>query len=117
MNIEITEQKTNGVILQAQSEDGRYQWSSLQAGVHDTVTGRRIHQMAYLKRPGEGFGSDPLPEDVAADVRAFYEALDPLVEARRQAADHARIEQEAAEIDECEALQRKMGGHMAPEDR
>lgn len=118
MKITITEQLSNGTIIQAQSGDGRYQWFSGQEGhIHDTLDGRSIYQMAYLKRPDEGFGSDPLPEDVAADVSAFWLELRPLVEGHREAAERARIDREASAINDREALQRKMDGYMEPEDR
>lgn len=116
MNIEITEQISNGIIIQAQSEDGRYQWFSGQPGyLNDTVNGRAIYQMAYLKR--DGFGSDPLPDDVADDARAFWAVLNPLVESRRQAADDARIDRDATEIDKREAFLDRMDSYMDPEDR
>lgn len=117
MKIEITEQKSNGVILRAQSQCGRYEWFFLKAGIYDTVAGRCIHQMAYIKPPGEGFGSDPLPDDVAEGVREFLAALRPLVESRHQAAEEARIDKEAAEIDKREALLDRMDSYMDPEDR
>ncbi|WP_110647590.1 hypothetical protein [Salinicola peritrichatus] len=118
MNIVITKQLPNGVIIQAQSHDGRYQWFSGQDGyIRDTLDGRSIYQMAYLKRAGEGFGSDPLPDGVANDVRAFWASLNPLVAAREEAAERARIEREVATIDAREDLYRIMDSHMDPKDR
>lgn len=116
MELVVTEQKSNGIVLQAQSACGRYRWFSLQDGyIKDTVSGRSIYQMAYLKPTG--FGSDPLPDDVAEDVLNFWAALKPLVDARYEAAESERVRKEAIEVDKREALLQRMDSYMDPEDR
>lgn len=74
MKIAITERGADGSIIKAQSEDGRYQWFVGQESyLWDTEANRSIYQMAYLR--AQGFGSDPLPEQVSADARSFWGAL------------------------------------------
>lgn len=116
MQIVITDQLRNGTVRASQSADGRYKWASTQPGyIQDAEAGRAIYQMAYMRK--KEFGSDPLPASVATDVREFWAALNPLVNAGSAAAAQARCENEAAEIEAQERLVTHMDSQMAPEDR
>ncbi|AVS68143.1 hypothetical protein C8245_22980 [Paracidovorax avenae] len=114
MEIIITERHSDGTPANAQSKDGRYSWFWGADGyIKDSQAGRSIYQMAYLK---PGWGSDPLPEDVERDARAFWAALreeeqraKAVLEERRRVAheaEMARLRADAPKIAERERLAR-----------
>lgn len=74
MDINIIERLSDGQPALVLSADGRYRWFWGQDGfLVDTVADRAIYQMRYMRRTE--LGSDPLPDDVAEDARAFWAAL------------------------------------------
>lgn len=105
MQLIVTEIDHRGLPYRVQSENGRYTWFvGAESYLHDTVAQRDIYQMAYFAR--KGFGSEALPDEVEADVHAFWAALRE-IEAAAQAADQAR------EIAEIAALPRESEAEFA----
>lgn len=71
----------------ASAENDKFRWFFLQAGyVIDKVAGRSIYLPVGGYTKTSGWGSDPAPEDVVADARAFALAVD---------AENDRIAQDA----------------------
>lgn len=90
MELVITETNYEGMPAKVHSADGRYEWFHGSDGyIFDSAAKRSIYQMSYMRR--DEFGSDPLPADVEADARAFWNALRAAQKVARAAADAARL--------------------------
>lgn len=77
----------------ATAKTDRFSWFWGQDGyVIDKQAGRSIYQMGYIKP--QGFGADPVPDDVKQQVKAFFRAIEAenaRLKAEREAADRAAI--------------------------
>lgn len=102
MNI-VIDKAQSGDIVTAHSDDGRFTyWDHSRDFIFDHSVNRLLHVGGYLKRAGEGFGSDPISPELAQTVLDFWAAL--RAEGRKIAADYDAA-QRAAFAAECEAEQ------------
>lgn len=91
MELIITIRPHDGLPAMATSVCGRFAWNHARPDwLVDTEEQRSVYQMAYM-RPTE-FGSDPLPSEVAEQVRAFFAALAEHNQAAAQRLESARRE-------------------------